>query len=155
VGEDVWHPNPEVMMASKSGNKVPGPSKTGKKLAAATALVEELTAEITVLRDRVKALETEARSWRKRAEKQRSRVQKVRATAEKAIAEATAKRKKAKARARQAIADHPRAEPLALKDAPEQPQPTWTVARLREAAKDQGIAGYSRMRKDQLLAQLI
>ena len=141
-------------MAAKPGKKS-RPSKTDKKLAAATATVEELTGELTVLRARVKTLEVEAETWKKRAEKQKSRVQKVRAKAEKAIAEANAKRKKAKARARQVIADHPRAEPLALKDAPKPPQPTWTVAQLREAAKDQGIPGYSRMRKDQLLAQLI
>ena len=142
-------------MASKSGAKKSGPRKPEKKLAAATARVEELTAEVTALRAKVQALETESSSWKKQAEKQKSRVRKVRAAAEKAIAEATAKRKKAKARARQAIADHPRAEPLALTGAPERPLPTWTVARLREAAKDQGIPGYSRMRKDQLLAQLI
>jgi len=142
-------------MANKSGNKVSGPAKAEKKLAAATAHVEELTKQITALRARVTSLEAETESWKKRAEKQKSRVHKVRAKAEKAIAEATAKRKKAKAKARQVIADHPRAEPLALKNAPELPQPTWTVGRLREAAKDQGIAGYSRMRKDQLLAQLI
>jgi len=142
------------MMAAKPDNKS-RPSKTDKKLAAATATVEELTAEVKTLRTRVKALEAEAETWKKRAEKHKSRVQQVRAKAEKAIAEATAKRKKAKAKARQAIADHPRAEPLALKDAPELPQPTWTVTRLRAAAKDQGIAGYSRMRKDELLAQLI
>lgn len=141
-------------MATKPGKKS-RPSKTDKKLAAATAMVEELTAELAVVRARVTDLEAEAAAWKKRAEKQRSRVQKVRAKAEKAIAEATAKRKKAKAQARQAIADHPRAEPLALNDAPKAPQPTWTVAQLREAARDQGIAGYSRMRKDQLLAQLI
>jgi len=85
---------PEVMMATKPSKK---PSKTDKKLAAATALVDELTAELAVVRARVKDLEVEAETWKKRAEKQRSRVQKVRAKAEKAIAEATAKRKKAKA----------------------------------------------------------
>jgi chromosome segregation ATPase len=142
------------MMATKPGKKSRS-SKADKKLAAATATVEELTAELKVLRTRVKTLEVEAETWKKRAEKQRSRVQKVRVKAEKAIAEATAKRKKAKAQARQAIADHPRAEPPALRDAPKAPEPTWTVAQLREAAKDQGIAGYSRMRKEQLLAQLI
>jgi chromosome segregation ATPase len=142
------------MMAAKPGKKSQL-SKTDKKLAAATATVEELTGELKALRARVKALEAETETWKKRAEKQKSRVQKVRAKAEKAIAEATAKRKKAKAQARQAIADHPRAEPLALRDAPKPPEPSWTVAQLREAARDQGIAGYSRMRKDQLLAQLI
>jgi vacuolar-type H+-ATPase subunit I/STV1 len=149
------NPNLEVTMASKSGNTTSGPGKAAKKLAAATAMVEELTAEVTALRTRVKALEAESGEWKKQAEKQKSRVHKVRAKAEKAIAEANAKRKKAKARARQVIADHPRAEPLALMEAPKLPQPTWTVAQLREAAKDQGVAGYSRMRKDQLLAQLI
>jgi chromosome segregation ATPase len=142
------------MMATKPGKKS-RLSKTDKKLAAATSTVEELTGELKELRARVKSLEVEAETWKKRAEKQKSRVQKVRAKAEKAIAEATAKRKKAKARARQAIADHPRAEPLALRDAPKAPQPTWTMAQLREAAKDQGVAGYSRMRKDELLSQLI
>lgn len=141
-------------MATKPGKK-PGLSKSDKKLAAAAATIEDLTAELKVLRTRVKTLEVEAETWKKRAEKQKSRVQKVRAKAEKAIAEANAKRKKAKARARQVIADHPRAEPLALRDAPKLPQPTWTVAQLREAARDQGVAGYSRMRKDQLLAVLI
>ena len=141
-------------MATKPGKKS-RPSKTDRKLAAATATVDELTGELKVLRARVKALEGEAETWKKRAEKQKSRVQKVRAKAEKAIAEATAKRKKAKAQARQAIADHPRAEPLALREAPRAPQSTWTVAQLREAAKDQGLAGYSRMRKEELLAQLI
>ena len=141
-------------MATKPGKNA-RPSKSDKKLAAATATVEELTGELTALRARVKALEAEADTWKKRAEKQKSRVHKVRAKAEKAIAEATAKRKKAKARARQVIADHPRAEPLALKDAPRPPQPTWTVTQLREAARDQGVAGYSRMRKDELLARLV
>lgn len=141
-------------MAAKPGKKS-RPSKADKNLAAATATVEELTAELTALRARAKTLEVEAETWKKRAEKQRSRVQKVRAKAEKAIAEANAKRKKAKARARQVIADHPRAEPLALRDAPKLPEATWTVAQLRAAAKDQGIAGYSRMRKDQLLAELV
>ena len=141
-------------MAAKPGKKN-RPTKSEKKLAVATATVAELTAEAAVLRDRVKTLEVEVATWRKRAEKQRSRVQKVRAKAEQAIAEANARRKKAKARARQVIADHPRAEPLALREAPKAPEPTWTVTQLRAAAKDQGIAGYSRMRKDQLLAELI
>ena len=141
-------------MATKQGKKA-RVSKVDKKLAAATASVEAMTAELATLRARVKTLEGEVETWKKRAEKQKSRVQKVRAKAEKAIAEATAKRKKAKARARQVIADHPRAEPLALRDAPKAPQAAWTMTQLREAARDQGIAGYSRMRKDELLAQLI
>lgn len=141
-------------MAAKPGKKN-RPTKSEKKLAVATATVAELTAEAAVLRDRVKTLEVEVATWKKRAEKQRSRVQKVRAKAEQAIAEANARRKKAKARARQVIADHPRAEPLALREAPKAPEPTWTVTQLRAAAKDQGIAGYSRLRKDQLLAELI
>ncbi|MET0767392.1 MAG: Rho termination factor N-terminal domain-containing protein [Aeromicrobium sp.] len=139
------------------------PTKT-ERLAAANARVEELTAQVAALRTRVRSLETEADTWRKRAEKQTSRVQKVKDQAEKAIAEATSlakKRARAKAdkRIRQAIADHvrddrPRAEPLALKDAPALPEASWTVAQLRTAARDQGVPGYSRLRKDQLLAAL-
>ncbi|AXT84565.1 hypothetical protein C6I20_04700 [Aeromicrobium sp. A1-2] len=135
-------------MSSKNDKKAHGTGKAERKLAAANSSVEALTAEVKVLRTQVKTLQADA-------EKHKSRVQKIRANAEKAIAKATAKRKKAKARARQAIADHPRAEPRALKDAPELPQPSWTVTRLRAAAKDQGVAGYSRMRKDQLLSELV
>lgn len=150
-------------MAAK--DKTTSPSKAEKKLAAATATVEQLTSEVKVLRAQVKSLEIEAETWKKRAEKQRSRVQKVTAKAEQAIAEATAlakKRAKAKAekKIQQAIADHtrddrPRAEPLALKDAPALPQASWTVAQLRVAAREQGVAGYSRLRKHELLAALV
>ncbi|MEV7395944.1 Rho termination factor N-terminal domain-containing protein [Aeromicrobium sp. NPDC092404] len=144
-----------------AGKTTPKPSKLERRLAVATSTVDELTAEVTVLRARVKTLEAESKAWQKRADKHKSRLQKVRgraekaiAEAEKAIADATARRKKAKARERQAIADHPRAEPLALRDAP-LPEATWTVVQLREAARAQGVAGYSRMRKDQLLARLV
>lgn len=135
-------------------------SKLEKALRTAQSRGEELAAEITTLRGRVHELEAESARWRKKAEKQRSRVQKVRAKAEIAIAEAThvARRradKRAKAKIRQVIADHPRAEPLALRDAPALPEPTWTVSRLREAAREQGVVGYGRMRKDQLLEVLI
>ncbi|MET0929465.1 MAG: Rho termination factor N-terminal domain-containing protein [Aeromicrobium sp.] len=126
---------------------------------------KQLTAQVKALRTRVKTLEAEVGTWRKRAEKQSSKLQKVREQAEKAIAEATAlakKRARAKAdkRIQQAIADHqrderPRAEPLALKDAPALPEASWTVAQLRVAAREQGVPGYSRLRKDQLLAALL
>lgn len=130
-----------------------------------TKAEKQLTAQVKVLRARVKTLEAEADTWRKRAEKQTSKLQKVKDQAEKAIAEATdLARKRARAKAekkiRHAIADHqrderPRAEPLALKDAPPLPEASWTVVQLRTAARDQGVPGYSRMRKDQLLAALL
>ncbi|MET0929342.1 MAG: Rho termination factor N-terminal domain-containing protein [Aeromicrobium sp.] len=126
---------------------------------------KQLTAQVKALRTRVKTLEAEADTWRKRAEKQTSKLQKVKDQAEKAIAEATAlakKRARAKAekKIQEAIADHrrddcPRAEPLALKDAPALPEASWTVAQLRVAAREQGVPGYSRLRKDQLLAALL
>jgi hypothetical protein len=142
-------------MSAKTGKKASGPSKSERRLAAATTTVEELTAEVELLRERISTLEAESEAWRRRAAKQKSRVQKIRAAAEAAIAEANAKRKKAKAQARQAIADHPYVATPALRAELEPPQPTWTVARLRAAARDQGLAGYSRMRKDQLVAELI
>ncbi|MET0449481.1 MAG: Rho termination factor N-terminal domain-containing protein [Aeromicrobium sp.] len=126
---------------------------------------KQLTAQVKALRTRVKTLEAEADTWRKRAEKQTSKLQKVKDQAEKAIADATAlakKRARAKAekKIQQVIADHqrddrPRAEPLALKDAPALPEASWTVAQLRVAAREQGVPGYSRLRKDQLLAALL
>lgn len=150
---------------SSKGKDSSGPAKLEKRLAAALAEVDELTGQVRSLRARVRALETEADTWRKRAAKQKSRVEKIKDQAERTIAEATAlakKRARAKAdkKIRQAIADHtrddrrPRAEPLALREAPI-PEATWTVARLRGAAREQGVPGYSRMRKDQLLAALL
>lgn len=146
-------------MADKS-TKSPSRGKLDKKLRASEARVEELAREVTTLRKRIQELEAESARWRKKAEKQRSRVQKVRARAEIAIAEATdlarkQANKRAKAKIRQVIADHPRAEPLALRDAPGLPEPSWSVVRLREAAREQGVVGYARMRKDQLLEVLI
>ncbi|MCW2787849.1 MAG: hypothetical protein JWQ91_756 [Aeromicrobium sp.] len=147
-------------MGTKSGTSAPRPGKTHKKLAAATAEVEELTTQVRALRARVRTLEAEADMWRKRARKQRSRARKIRDEAEKAVAaasEAARRRagKKAGKQLRHTIADHPRAEPLALRDAPPLPQATWTVAQLRAAARDQGVVGCSRMRKEQLLAALV
>jgi chromosome segregation ATPase len=152
----------EDHMAPKDTTK---PAKTDKLLAAATAEVEQLTTQVKVLRKRVKALETESDTWRRRAEKHKSRIEKIKDQAEKAVADATAlakKRARAKAekKLQQAIADHsrddsPRAEPLVLKDAPALPEASWTVTRLRAAAREQGVPGYSRMRKDQLLAALL
>lgn len=37
---------------------------------------------------------------------------------------------------------------------PAEPSPTWTVAALRAHARAAGIIGYSRMKKDELLAEL-
>jgi len=148
-------------------DKTPAPQDSSRleKRLAATSTPQDLAAQVIALRARVEILEGQVDTWKKRAAKHQSRLQKVTAKAEQAIAEATAAAKKrAKAKAEKKIqqviadharADHPRAEPLALKDAPELPQASWTVARLRVAAKEQGVPGYARMRKEQLLDALI
>lgn len=135
------------------------------QLELATTTVEELNAQVTALRARVEMLEGQVDHWKKRAAKQKSRVKKVRQRAERAIAEASeAARQRAAGKAekkiRQAIADHPgddrpRAEPLALKDAPELPEASWTVTRLRAAAREQGVPRYSRLSRQELLDALI
>lgn len=150
---------------ARKDRKLGVPGKTNGQLAIATATVEELTAQVAALRARVEMLETQVDTWKKRAVKRKSRLKEVTARAEKAIADAAAAAKdrsaaKAEKKVQQTIADHPRddhprAEPLALKDAPELPDPSWTVTRLRQAAREQGIAGYARMRKEQLLLALI
>lgn len=135
------------------------------ELAVAAATIDELNAQVTALRARVEMLEGQVDMWKKKAAKQKSRVKKVTEKAERAIAEATeAARTRAKAKAekkiREAIADHatddhPRAEPMALKDAPELPQASWNVTRLRAAAREQGVPRYSRLSKEELLDALI
>lgn len=154
-------------MASKrqTGKDGKRTSQQAQQLAAANAAVDELTAQLTALRSRVDHLEGQVDTWKKRAAKQKARVKKVTRQAERAIAEATeaARRRgrgKAQKKLRRTIADHavdhhPRAEPLALKDAPGLPDPSWNVTRLRAAARDQGLSGYSRMSKAQLLDVLI
>lgn len=145
---------------TKRAGEKPSRSTLEKKLRVSEAAVAELTGEVALLHDRVRDLEAESARWRRKARKQRSRVEKVREAAEVAIAEATARakkraRQKADVRVQQVIADHPRAEPLALLGAPPLPEPTWTVSELRRAAREQGITGSGRMRKDQLLDVLI
>jgi chromosome segregation ATPase len=134
------------------------------QLELATMTVEELNAQVTALRARVQMLEGQVDRWKKRAAKHKSRVKKVTERAERAIADATeaAKRRassKAEKKIRQAVADHaddgPRAEPMALKDAPELPEASWNVTRLRAAAREQGVPRYSRMSKQELLEVLI
>lgn len=141
------------------------PAKAERRLEVATATIDELTAQVTALRARVEMLEGQVDTWKKRAAKQKSRVKKVTERAERAVAEASrAAKDRAKAKAekkiREAIADHatddrPRAEPLALKDAPELPEASWNVTRLRAAAREQGVPRYSRMTREQLLEALI
>jgi predicted RNase H-like nuclease (RuvC/YqgF family) len=157
------HPRPTP--PSTGGRSKGTSAKLEKQLAVATATVDELNAQVTALRARVEMLEGQVDRWKRRAAKHKSRVKKVTERAEQALAEASeAARRRASAKAekkiRQAIADHgtddrPRAEPMALKDAPELPEASWNVTRLRAAAREQGVSGYSRMSKQQLLDVLI
>lgn len=135
------------------------------ELAVAAATIDELQAQVTALRARVEMLEGQVDMWKKKAVKHKSRLKKVTEKAERAVAEATeAARKRTKDKSakkvRKAIADHatddhPRAEPLALKDAPDLPEASWNVTRLRAAAREQGVPRYSRLSKDELLAALV
>lgn len=158
-------------MASKETTR---PAKSDKKLTAATAQIEQLTAEVKTLRKQVKTLQTESDTWRKKADKHKSRIEKLKEQTEKAIAEATSlakKRARAKAdkQVQQAIADHTRndqaqpapateapakAEPKSATSDPSVPDDSWTVTRLRAAARAKSVPGYSRLRKDQLIAAL-
>ena len=157
--------HPRLTPPSKGGRSKGSPAKLEKRLAAATATVDELNAQVAALRARVEMLEGQVDHWKRRAAKHKSRVAKVTERAERALVEASeAARKRASAKAekkiRQAIADHaaddrPRAEPMALKDAPPLPEASWNVTRLRAAARDQGVSGYSRMTKQQLLDVLV
>ncbi|MGA8988324.1 hypothetical protein [Aeromicrobium sp.] len=129
------------------------------ELLSAEARSEELANQVALLQNRVHGLQAASGSWRPKAGG-RSPVQKVRAAAVTAIVQTTnlARRwsgNRAEGRKRLVIADHPRAEPLALRDAPPLPEPSWTVARLRVAAREQGVVGFGRMRKEQLLMELI
>ena len=140
-------------------------AKLEKQLVVATATIDELDAQVTALRARVEMLEGQVDHWKRRAAKHKSRVKKVTERAERALVEASeAARQRASAKAdkkiRQAIADHaaddrPRAEPMARKDAPPLPEASWNVTRLRAAARDQGVSGYSRMTQQQLLDVLV
>ncbi|MCW2831870.1 MAG: hypothetical protein JWP31_2562 [Aeromicrobium sp.] len=143
---------------AKHDTAASGRGKAHRQLAKAQARIDELTAEVVSLQDQVEMLEADVATWRRKAHRQRSRAKKFRAAAEKALAEVaivTRKRAKAKERVRLVIADHPRAEPLALRGAPSLPKASWTVAQLRVAAQEQGVAGRSRLRKDQLLDRLV
>lgn len=140
-------------------------SKLETQLAVAATTIDELEAQVTALRARVEMLEGQVDEWKRRAAKHKSRLKKVTERAERALTDASeAARKRASAKSekkiRQAIADHetddrPRAEPMALKDAPELPEASWNVTRLRAAAREQGVAGYSRMTRQQLLDVLV
>lgn len=146
-------------MAPQSSSTKAASGKRSQRLRIAEARVADLTAEVAVLRAEIDRLTLESATWRKKAKKRRSRLKALRESAETALAEAgSAARQRASqravARSRLSIADHPRAEPLVLREAP-LPEPSWTVARLRVAAREQGVAGYGRMRKDELLAALI
>ena len=129
-------------MAAKS-------TKTKKKSGSKT--VDELTAQVKALRSKVASLEDEAEAWKKRAEKQRSRAKKIAKQAEKALGKATSKALERASKGRDVVVDHAPPAPKLYTDKPDE---TWTVTRLRSMAREQGVAGYSRMPKDKLLATL-
>jgi len=122
-----------------------------KSVAKRSASSKELNVEIKKLRAKVAALEGEAEHWKKKAEKQRSRAKKIAKRAEKAIAHATRIALKQPSKTREVPIDH---VPAVVSPYVDTPDDTWTVARLRSMAREQGIVNYSRLRKDQLLGAL-
>lgn len=131
-------------MAGKSTKKNSGTKRS-------PSAVDEVSAQVKVLRLRITSLEDEVEVWKKKADKQRSRAKKFAKQAEKAIAKATGKAKDRAEKVRETAVDH---LPASAKLYVDRPDETWTVTRLRSMAREQGVAGYSRMPKEKLLASL-
>jgi predicted RNase H-like nuclease (RuvC/YqgF family) len=121
------HPRPAPSAPPGRGKAKGSAAKLEKQLVVAAATIDELDAQVTALRARVEMLEGQVDHWKRRAAKHKSRLKKI----------------------------TDRAEPAALRDAPELPDASWNVTRLRAAAREQGVPRYSRMSRQELLDVLI
>lgn len=163
------------MAKSKPVEKIKRPksSKASKKsvtdaeLVAARATIAKLQSTVGKLEKKVEKLEKKSTILKAESKKPRDTAA---TTGKKAKAGGTAKVKKAKATVDAVVepeASAPAESAVHVGEGPvvqsgptdvvatdEQPASNLTVAQLRAAARAQGIPGYSRLRKDQLIAAL-
>lgn len=118
----------------------------------------ELEHDVKKLRVSLEKAESRAESWKKKAEQHESTASEAKVE----VAELEKKLKKAAKPAKPAAKKAPVATPVSVRRAPAKtaapaspsPDASWTVTRLRAAARAKGVVGYSRKSKDQLLAAL-